>query len=180
MKRGLVISAGIVLVVMVIGIGYFYMKKGEAEATQAPKSKLTKSEEAKVKTEISNSFYSIKGKIPDYQNMSENELMQEVHVMTHQKVAAEEKWGSSEITKAKVDQLYNVIKNKQFTDHDLQTMLLSILQPWKKGDFSNAVKAHNEIWKYQHGDVGKATRLLTAEEEKKYIDQHFNQNKSNG
>ncbi len=35
--------------------------------------------------------------------------------------------------------------------------------------FSNAVDDHNSIWEMQNGEVGKAIRLLTPEEEKSHI-----------
>ncbi|MFV8828220.1 DUF6241 domain-containing protein [Alkalihalobacterium sp. APHAB7] len=42
-----------------------------------------------------------------------------------------------------------------------------------KGDFSQAVYDHNVIWEIQGGTVGKATRLLTEEEEREYIQMYF-------
>lgn len=52
-------------------------------------------------------------------------------------------------------------------------MLLDILEPWTTRDFSNAVSAHNRIWAYQKGNIGKATRLLTPQEELEYIEDEF-------
>lgn len=105
-----------------------------------------------------------------YDYMGKGGLIQEVHDMTHQKVYAKQKWGSSEITADKVQKLYEVVIDNQF---ETKEMLLEILEPWTRGDFSNAVRAHNKIWSYQNGTIGKATRLLTPEEELAYIEKHF-------
>ncbi len=175
MKKYMVTTAA--LLIAMIGAAYFFLNKGEffgiKEANGKPVTdpKL----EAEAKAEIKKGFETPtpKGEMPDYENMSDQQLIKEVHGMTHQKVAAEQKWGSSEITKDKVLKLYDAVKNRNFADDGVKEMLLDILEPWTRGDFSNAVTAHNEIWSYLHGSIGKATRLLTAEEEKEYIQQNF-------
>jgi hypothetical protein len=160
-----------------IGAVYFVINKSQFLGTSKAASSVTvsKTEESAAKTEMKKEFETTtpKGKMPDYENMSDSQLIQEVHGMTHQKVKAEQKWGSSQITKDKVLKLYDVVKNKDFKDPNAKDMLLEILKPWTRGDFSNAVSAHNKIWEYQNGTVGKATRLLTASEEKEYIKKNF-------
>jgi hypothetical protein len=129
-------------------------------------------DQAEAKVELKKRFEAStsQGEMPKYEKESEAQLLQEVHGMTHQKVAAEEKWGSTEITKDKVLKLYNVVQEKEFDDYEIQSMLLDTLEPWTHGDFSNAVRAHNNIWDYLHGNVGKASRLLTPVEEQRYIE----------
>lgn len=160
-----------------IGAAYFFINKGNFGGVKNTTSHVTvsKSEEAAAQKEIKKDFESStpKGKMPDYETMSENALIQEVHGMTHQKVKAEQKWGSSLITKDKVLKLYSVVKSRDFKDQNAKEMLLGILEPWTRGDFSNAVSAHNKIWEYEDGTIGKATRLLTASEEKEYIKHTF-------
>ena len=109
-------------------------------------------------------------KMMKYELLGKGGLIQEVHDMTHQKVYAKQKWGSSEITADKVQKLYEIVTENEF---ETKEMLLEILEPWTSGDFSNAVRAHNTIWSYQKGTIGKATRLLTPEEELAYIEKHF-------
>ncbi|WP_226038060.1 DUF6241 domain-containing protein [Aquibacillus saliphilus] len=106
-----------------------------------------------------------------YETMSENSILQEVHKMTHQKVLADKKWGTVEITKERVEKLYTVVKNRDDLEHD--ALLLDSLSPWVEGDFDNAVEVHNRIWTIQNGSVGKASRLLTPEEEQEYIKKNF-------
>jgi hypothetical protein len=167
---------GIAVAVFIAGFSYFYLNKGEAIPTEAaPVKKVPEKEETKAEAAIEASFKqkAAEKELPAYEKMSEDDLVQEVHKMTHQKVAAGEKWGASEITQDKVNALYEAIQKKNFADMGLQTDLLKILKPWKKGDFRNAVEAHNEVWDYQNGNIGKATRLLTPVEEEKYIEKNF-------
>lgn len=129
-------------------------------------------EQAQIKADLQKSFESVTptSELPSYGEMTEHEILNEVHGMTHQKVKADEKWGSSEITKEKVQMIYNVVENSDFKT---RSMLIHIIEPWLKNDFSNAVEAHNAIWDYQDGNIGKATRLLTPAEEKAYIEEKF-------
>nr|WP_263324727.1 DUF6241 domain-containing protein [Neobacillus sp. Marseille-Q6967] len=93
--------------------------------------------------------------------------------MSHQKVFAHQKWGSSEITREKVVKLFEVIQGTTFEQESTKKMLLSVLEPWTTGDFSNAVAGHNSIWNQQGGTVGEAIRLLTPKEELIYIEENF-------
>lgn len=165
------------LLIIMIGAAYFFLNKGELFSIKQANGRpvINPKLESKAKADIQKSFESStpKGQMPDYEKMSDQQLLKEVHGMTHQKVAAEPKWGSSEITKDKVLKLYETVQKRDFADGDLKEMLLNILEPWTHGDFSNAVTAHNDIWSYLDGSVGKATRLLTAQEEKEYIKQNF-------
>jgi hypothetical protein len=139
----------------------------------AKQSVLTKDGAAyNVQAEIEKSYETEGSKLNmvKYELLGDGGLVQEVHDMTHQKVYAKQKWGSSEITADKVQKLYEVVMENEF---ETKEMLLEILEPWTSGDFSNAVRAHNEIWSYQGGTIGKASRLLTPEEELAYIEKHF-------
>jgi hypothetical protein len=164
----IIITLAIVVIVGIFiswdKINYFYgsIKVGKVDDKTAEK-------------EIEKNFASKtpEGEMRDYENMSEYRLLQEVHGMTHQKVYAAEKWGSSEITKDKIEKLYAVVQKRQFQDKEIQNILLGILKRWSKGDFSKAVSEHNEIWNYLDGNIGKATRLLTPQEELIYVERHF-------
>ncbi|MFC0230309.1 DUF6241 domain-containing protein [Bhargavaea ullalensis] len=101
---------------------------------------------------------------------SEDRLMQDIHQMTHQKVAAKQKWGALQITQNRIDEMIGTVSSGDYEHGDLY---LDILGKWKDGDFTNSVKAHNAIWKLQRGTVGKAKRLSTTDEELKYIRDQF-------
>lgn len=163
----MLIGLGIILAASV-GI-YFYLDKSD------PVAVYSEAQQDKAKAELDKSFETLtpQGEMPEYEMMTEFELLDEVHGMTHQKVLAEQKWGSSEITKDKVVKLYEIVKNKNFKNAEIRSMLLEILEPWTRGDFSNAVEDHNRIWNYKEGNVGEAERLLTPVEEQKYIEKQF-------
>lgn len=161
------------LLAFVLAGTYIYLNKMDSELTNGVQEYNLNATEAKVELEKSFETLTPQGEMPEYEKKSEFALLQEVHGMTHQKVQADKKWGSSEITKDKVVKLYEVVENKKFNKTNIQRMLLDILEPWTRGDFSNAVTAHNRIWEYQDGNIGEATRLLTPQEEHAYIEKHF-------
>ncbi|NMD72564.1 hypothetical protein HHO41_20135 [Bacillus sp. DNRA2] len=169
MKKYVTIALGILGAALIIG--YVFIGKWGAETDSKPA--VTKEEQSQAKQELNKSFETAtpEGEMPKYETMSEQELLDEVHGMTHQKVLADEKWGSVEITKDKVEKLYKIANSK--ADSEIRSMLLEILEPWTKGDFSNAVEDHNRIWDYKDGNIGEATRLLTPVEEQEYIEKMF-------
>ncbi|PFJ17115.1 hypothetical protein COD67_16795 [Bacillus cereus] len=98
---------------------------------------------------------------------SEGEVISTMHKMVHQKVKSSEKWGFVEMTKKEIYSVKKVIENS--TGFQYKTRLLSIINRWEKGDFSQTVEEHNFLWSLQGGDTGKATERLSPEEEKQYI-----------
>jgi hypothetical protein len=46
---------------------------------------------------------------------------------------------------------------------------------WEAGDFSSIDKDHNFLWDIEGGNIGKAKGILSAADEKKFIEQTFNQ-----
>jgi len=82
------------------------------------------------------------------------------------------KMGNTQITQAKVDRLLEIAK-LNIKNYDNGDVYIKILERWSVDDFSNAVEDHNEIWEMQDGEVGKAIRLLTSEEEQAHIKFYF-------
>lgn len=101
---------------------------------------------------------------------SERQFADDLHHMTHQKIRASQKWGHREITDERIDQMY---ETAEASDYTYTEFYMRALKDWMEGDFSNSVQVHNTIWNEQNGNVGKATGLMTPEEEKEYIDRHF-------
>ncbi|HZG70252.1 MAG TPA: DUF6241 domain-containing protein [Chondromyces sp.] len=115
------------------------------------------------------------GKTPEElfkENMTEEEVQIAIHHMSHQKIKAKRKWGALQITPERIDRLIEVVEINE-SKHEQSAVYLSILNRWKKGDFSKVDKDHNAIWRLQGGTIGKATGLLSAKEEEKYIKQNF-------
>ena len=110
----------------------------------------------------------IKKELPN--KMTEEQVQGAIHQMSHQKVRAEKKWGFIPLTRERVDRLIEVINANQYQHEDVY---LVILKEWKESNFSNIDGNHNAIWVLQDGNVGKATGILTLEEEMKYIEQHY-------
>lgn len=100
----------------------------------------------------------------------EEDFMEAIHFMTHQKVSAGTKWGALEITEERIDDMISVLDEEDFSREDFYR---ETLLAWKEGDFSNAVDVHNRIWEIQGGTIGRASRLLTEEEESKYVEAKF-------
>jgi hypothetical protein len=103
-------------------------------------------------------------------SMSEQAVQQHIHDMSHQKVEAVPKWGSLQITPERINGLISVVESGSY-EHS--HVYLDILYGWKDGDFSEADKDHNTIWRLQDGTIGKATGLLSADEERKFVEKHF-------
>lgn len=103
--------------------------------------------------------------IPD-----EAAFMQDLHKMTHQKVYASLKWGTLEITEARINEMLEIAEQ---ADYEQGAFYREALLRWAEGDFSNAVEVHNQIWELQEGTIGKAKRLLTPEEEAGYVEQYL-------
>lgn len=101
---------------------------------------------------------------------SEWKFSDDLHKMTHQKVKAEIKWGSLEITKERIN---NMLTTAEKSDYQYKDFYIETLSAWQQGDFTNAVQVHNVIWKSQDGSIGIATGLLTEKEEMEYKAKHF-------
>lgn len=98
--------------------------------------------------------------------LNEKLVQQYIHAMSHQKVQAEEKWSFFKITDERIDFLLNQLQMNKYEHEDLYA---SILNSWKDGDFSEAVKHHNSIWKLQDGTIGEATGLLSSKAEEAFL-----------
>lgn len=90
-----------------------------------------------------------------------------IHQMSHQKVEAEQKWGFYRITDERISWLSEKVKTNEYSEG---AQYENILNAWSNGNFSNIDEHHNTIWKMQGGNVGKATGVLSEEEEQAYID----------
>jgi hypothetical protein len=108
--------------------------------------------------------------------MSESGVQYAIHHMSHQKVVADKKWGAIPLTAERVKRLLEVVQNKRSV-YKNGRVYEEILIRWSNNDFSKADEDHNVIWKLQNGDVGRATGLLSSEEEQKFIEKHFKRNR---
>lgn len=113
--------------------------------------------------------------VPQGGYMLEEDLRQTIHYMSHQKVEADNKFGPMLlITKDLVEGLEGMLDNY---DYEYEDLYREILNEWKAENFDNAVEHHNTLWEIDGGNTGKATRLLTDEEEKAFITRYGTVNK---
>lgn len=97
--------------------------------------------------------------------LNDEDYINYIHKMSHQKVSADVKWGFYKITDDRINWLFEGLnKTKQTLSH--KELYRNILIRWDEGDYSNVVNDHNELWKIQGGSIGKAKEKLNAEQEK--------------
>lgn len=101
---------------------------------------------------------------------TQDEVIEVMHHMTHQKVISDDKWGLVEMNSENINEVYEIVKDSDFS---LKRHLLRIVTRWKEGSFENVDQDHNFFWEYQGGTVGKATGVLNLDEEAEFIDNNF-------
>ncbi len=105
---------------------------------------------------------------------SESHFMSTLHGMTHQKVLADEKWTLVEMTDTRIDDMLSILdKVKDKGQYEHYDLYYNALTKWKNGNFENAVDVHNQLWSMKSGTVGRANRLLTADEEQAFVEEHY-------
>lgn len=161
----------IIIVFAILSLGfYFYFSKGslltQKDSVTVNEQKTNEGEtviqlQDKDNEEIAKEFPS---------EMTEKEVMDTIHKMSHQKIVSDKKWGAIPLTPKRVNRLLEVVNNNHY---ESKKVYQSILKRWAKKDFSRIDKDHNEIWDLQGGTIGKAVGISTPEEERKFIVENF-------
>jgi hypothetical protein len=102
----------------------------------------------------------------------DHKIAQTIHAMSHQKVEADQKWTSIEMTQDRIITLSNVVEQNKDTLEYYDTFT-DILDRWADGDFSQADSDHNDVWYILDGTIGKATGILSDAEEKEFVEDVF-------
>ena len=97
-------------------------------------------------------------------------VIDDMHLMTHQKVQAEYKTGAIQMTSSNIEGIYKIVTTSTYSR---KNELLTILTKWINGNFRTIDYDHNILWKLQGGDTGEATGILTEREEKEFIKNNF-------
>lgn len=168
-RKWMGIILGAVLLVTVAGI-YIALESLEGEPKSAHGSEEGSASAADVKPGKSTVTGKVDGnpfeegvKTP----ISEKLMRQYIHAMSHQKVRAGEKWSFFEITDERIVFLLQQLDEKTYKNDEEYR---EILTRWEKGDFSQAVSDHNTVWRLMGGTIGKAKGLLSAKQEKDYLE----------
>ncbi|MEI2469575.1 DUF6241 domain-containing protein [Peribacillus frigoritolerans] len=166
---GLITAAAVISVVMTI---YQNAKNYEErrESRSTPVGILNKDDEEAEMEEQTSEIGGVQDETGLTQNSTQEEVMDVMHHMTHQKVIAEEKWGAVEMNSENINAVYDIVVDSDFM---LKGDLLNIVSGWKEGNFDNVAQDHNYFWEYQNGTVGKATGILNTDEEAEFIDNNF-------
>lgn len=159
------ISIGIIALLGIAGYLFVQSESSKGSGNQTP----TKEADSLEAGEEFNGIGTIDASLP--QEMNEARLQFYLHEMIHSKVYAEDKWGAARpISQENIDNLLAIVAA---SDYKMKAFYRRTLEEWEKGDFVNAVDVHNKIWHMHRGTVGKATRLMTEEEEQAYIQAKF-------
>jgi hypothetical protein len=102
---------------------------------------------------------------------SEEDIVEILHNMTHQKVRSEEKWGFVQMTEVNLLAVKEVLQKNPGFNQNID--FLGIVTDWLNNDFSNIVAEHNRIWKLKNGTVGKAYGILSPSEEQALVKEQF-------
>ena len=172
MKKIILITVSSIAITLVIGVVAFFTYKSLSKDSVQIKETTSQNVEdgEKVIEIIETEAEPVEEEFP--MDMSEEAIKDAIHGMSHQKVQAEEKWGFIPLTAERVNRLKAIVEqNKDM--YEYASIYLDILNRWSNNDFSQVDNDHNEIWDLQNGTIGKATGILSAEEEKAFIEEHF-------
>ncbi|MGI8314881.1 DUF6241 domain-containing protein [Halobacillus mangrovi] len=176
-----IIGFGILGIFIVAGVAGWYAQKtvfnseaAEAAVASDAKKEAEKREGSGTVSLEELSAYEEEGKNPFGQAVAGSEMTDDtyqeyIHWMSHQKVKAKEKWGYYELHPKRIDWLLEELEQ---TDVTHEKVYREILEKWKAEDFSTVDEDHNRIWRLQDGSVGKASGILSPDEEQAYIEQH--------
>lgn len=166
-RKILVIALGLAVVG---GAGYWFMqsfltKDGKEISTVV--EEIDKREASAETTEAAETK-----KISGKADMEEEQVQIYLHQMTHQKIVADKKRGAVEMSEENIGNMLKIVKeNYDYYDHS--DFYENTLLAWQNDDFSNAVSVHNTIWNWHKGSVGRATGLMSPEQEAEYVESHF-------
>lgn len=167
------------IVVVVIGTGVFfasiYLKEDESPKAEnqenADSNVNNANDKSSKKKQASNKNVDPFKKTYHKEEMTDELFRDFIHKMSHQKVKAEDKWGFYEITDERIEWLLDALDSEDIMrtlkDGDVY---LDILNKWDDDVFSEVDKDHNAMWRLQGGTIGKATGILSEDEEQIYIE----------
>ena len=170
MKKILLSLLAVVCLVALVYGSQSLLSKGENEKVEKDITTASTEEIAEGKSAQSKQ---VSGALPSLDissNSSQDDILSAMHMMTHQKIIANDKWGAIPMTTENIETVHTIIELSNFSE---KKDLLKITTRWKSTDFSSVDRDHNSIWSLQGGTIGKAHGIMTAEEERWFIIHNF-------
>lgn len=100
---------------------------------------------------------------------TEMDTVRVIHLTTHQKITADEKWGAAPMTpKTTLALVENIEKHPEYNFE-----LLRVAKMWAADDFSEVAAQHNHLHTRMQGVQGIATGAATAKQEKEFVLKYF-------
>lgn len=159
------VSAIILMAVIAFGALKFWDKDKLSGSSISAETSLEEALETSVKKMEGLEFAQ---SVPE--DASEATVMAMMHKMTHQKVIASEKWGIIQMDQESISKAKQLL---QASDFNSKEELLEIINRWEKGKFDQVDDDHNFIWELQGGSIGRATGILTEQQEQQFIENNF-------
>lgn len=169
MKKTIIYAAIACIALALIGIGSFKMLDNP-ESSVGKEPAQASGEEA-----IAQSTEKIEGleyaqAVPE--DASEKALLAMMHKMTHQKIIASEKWGLIRMNEESIAKAKQILQDSDFNSKE---DLLEIIGRWENGQFDQVDDDHNYIWNLQGGSIGRATGVLSVQQEQEFIRNNFSE-----
>lgn len=165
----------VIMLTLLAGGGYWFIQNLSADKGDEISSvakEIEQQEESQETVGTAKAKKSEATKKPVHVGMSEAQVQIYLHQMTHQKIVADKKRGAVEMTAKNIANMLTIVK-KNHDSYEHSDFYEKTLAAWEKGDFSNVASIHNTIWNWHNGTVGRATGLMTQEQEEAYVSKHF-------
>ncbi|WJH37103.1 DUF6241 domain-containing protein [Paenibacillus sp. CC-CFT747] len=189
LKKSIIAVAASTVVFIAGGTAYVsYTDQGAPAPSPTPSASVTPSPSPSASPSPSPSgyareskFYGVDNKYVDEEfqavknglsKVTQDDMTALLHHMTHQKVKADDKWLSVEMTPEHIKEAREIVE-KFGKDWEKGNDFLEIVKRWEAGGFSQVDKDHNYFWTLEGGTVGEATGILSSEEEKAFIEKNF-------
>ena len=160
MKKVLIVVCSIAVLLGLVFSVYYYSAEGKVAGSDKKVVVENSGENALEVNEIREE--TVETEFP--LNMSENQVENAIHYMSHQKVNAREKWVHCHLLKKELNVCLLLFKKIIIS---MRQTYLNILNKWKNKNFSEADEDHNAVWELLDGNTGKANGVLDNEEEGK-------------
>lgn len=169
---GITILISIIVLGIIGGAGYWFIQDFGNNDSEDISKAAEEIEQRDESTEATGKTETKKAASKGSADMDETKVQIYLHQMTHQKIIADEKRGAVEMSADNIANMLKIVR-ANYDHYEHSDFYEEALLAWEQGDFSNAVSVHNTIWNWHKGTVGRATGLMSQEQEEQYVKSHF-------